>query len=238
MLPPSSYSVSVLKENKDDKYALFQSSLIPNVSPESIIGVRTPVLRKVAKELIQNNVPGVSLTHFLKELPHRYFEENQLHGFVISDIKDFQKCIMELEKFLPYMDNWATCDQTSPKVFQKNKEKLMPYILKWVSSNHTYTVRFAIGMLMRHFLGKDFTTEHLEIVAGVSSEEYYVKMEIAWYMATALAKQWESTIPYLENYRLEKWVHSTAPASGLPSWFPTPKTRKRHGCRKLPSAPG
>lgn len=210
--------VSVLKENKDDKYALFQSSLIPNVPPESIIGVRTPVLRKVAKELIQNNVPGVSLTHFLKELPHRYFEENQLHGFVISDINDFQKCIMELEKFLPYMDNWATCDQTSPKVFQNNKEKLMPYILKWVNSNHTYTVRFAIGMLMRHFLGNDFKTEHLEIVAGVSSEEYYVKMEIAWYMATALAKQWESTIPYLENYRLEKWVHNKTIQKAIESY--------------------
>jgi 3-methyladenine DNA glycosylase AlkD len=145
---------------------------------------------------------------FLEELPHTYFEENQLHGFIISEITDFQSCICELEKFLPYMNNWATCDQTSPKVFKKHKEELLPYINKWIKSEQIYTVRFSIGMLMQHFLDDDFKEEYLEMVSSIKSEEYYINMEIAWYMATALAKQWTATIPYLENNIMDKWVHN------------------------------
>jgi 3-methyladenine DNA glycosylase AlkD len=193
-----------LKENRDEAYRDFMSRLIPTVSPEKVLGVRTPVLKRMAKQL-KNDEQG---RRFLEELPHAYFEENQLHGFLISEIRDFETCICELEKFLPCMDNWATCDQTSPKVFKKHKEELLPYIQKWLQSHHTYTVRFAIGMLMQHFLDEDFKPEYLEMVSAVRSEEYYINMEIAWYMATALAKQWDAAIPYLENAGMEKWVHN------------------------------
>lgn len=193
-----------LEEHKDETYAEFQRKLIPNIEAETIIGVRTPVLRKMAKEL-KNDVRAGD---FLNELPHNCFEENQLHGFLISEISDFQSCVKEIEKFLPYIDNWATCDQTSPKIFKKHKAELLPYIQKWLKSGHTYTVRFAIGMQMQHFLDEDFCPEYLEWVAGVNSEEYYIRMEIAWYMATALAKQWKTAITYLENHRLEPWVHN------------------------------
>jgi 3-methyladenine DNA glycosylase AlkD len=145
---------------------------------------------------------------FLDECPHMYFEENQLHGFILSERKNFEQCITELERFLPYMNNWATCDQTSPKIFKKNKSKLIPYIRKWITSDHPYTVRFAIGMLMQHFLDDEFETAYLELVAGIKSEEYYVNMEIAWYMATALAKQWDAAISYVENGKMDVWVHN------------------------------
>jgi 3-methyladenine DNA glycosylase AlkD len=193
-----------LKENRDEAYRDFMSRLIPTVSPEKVLGVRTPVLKRMAKQL-KNDEQG---RRFLEELPHAYFEENQLHGFLISEIRDFETCICELEKFLPCMDNWATCDQTSPKVFKKHHKELVPYIEKWLQSPHTYTVRFAIGMLMQHFLDEDFKPEYLEMVSAVRSEEYYINMEIAWYMATALAKQWDAAIPYLENAGMEKWVHN------------------------------
>lgn len=198
------YIIDFLEENKDVQYAQFQRKLIPALSPETIIGVRTPILRKFAKDFKKEE----SCALFLQELPHRYFEENQLHGFIISEIPDFQSCVLETERFLPYMDNWATCDQTSPKVFGKHRQKLLPYIKKWLASEHTYTVRFAIGMLMRHFLDEDFKAEYLELVAGIRSSEYYVNMEIAWYMATALAKQWDATIPYIQEKRLDIWVHN------------------------------
>lgn len=193
-----------LQENSDGHYAHFQRGLIPTAEPESIIGVRTPVLRKFAKEFKKDKACAV----FLQELPHKYFEENQLHGFIISEITDFKECIAETEKLLPYIDNWATCDQTSPKIFKKHKSELLPYIKKWLTSQHAYTVRFAVGMLMKHFLDEDFDAEYLELVAGVRSDEYYVNMEIAWYMATALAKQWDKAILYLENNRLALWVHN------------------------------
>jgi 3-methyladenine DNA glycosylase AlkD len=193
-----------LKENQDEKYKEFMSRLIPTVDPQKVLGVRTPALRAMAKQL--KNDERSSL--FLEELPHTYFEENQLHGFLISEIRDFETCICALEKFLPYMDNWATCDQTSPKVFKKHRKELVPYIEKWLQSHHTYTVRFAIGMLMQHFLDADFKPEYIEMVSGIRSEEYYINMEIAWYMATALAKQWDAAIPYLEQGKMEKWVHN------------------------------
>jgi 3-methyladenine DNA glycosylase AlkD len=193
-----------LKENQDETYRDFMSRLIPTVAPQKVLGVRTPALRAMAKQL-KNDERSL---RFLEELPHTYFEENQLHGFLISEIRDFETCICALEKFLPYMDNWATCDQTSPKVFKKHREELLPYIQKWLQSPHTYTVRFAVGMLMQHFLDADFKTEYIEMVSGIRSEEYYINMEIAWYMATALAKQWDAAIPYLEQGKMEKWVHN------------------------------
>lgn len=193
-----------LMELKDEEYAGFHRKLIPNIPPEKVIGVRTPALRKLAKQISRESF----CRDFLEELPHFYYDENQLHGFIVSDIKDFDECIEKLEAFLPYIDNWATCDQTSPKIFKKRKEDLMPYIYKWLESNHTYTIRFGIGMLMQHFLDEEFSTEYLDMVSGIQSEEYYVNMEIAWYMATALAKQWDATIPYIEQRKMDVWVHN------------------------------
>ncbi len=193
-----------LFENKDDKYADFQRKLIPTVSPETVVGVRTPVLKAYAKEMLKNGEGEA----FLKRLPHEYFEENQLHGFIISGIKDFDECIEKTEEFLPFVDNWATCDQTSPKVFKKQKTGLLKYIKKWIKSGKTYHVRFAIGMLMQHYLDADFKPEYAELVADKKSDEYYVNMEIAWYLATALAKQWETAVGILEEKKLSRDVQN------------------------------
>lgn len=194
----------LLMKLKDEEYAGFHRKLIPNIAPEKVIGIRTPVLRKLAKQVSRE----AYCKDFLKELPHWYYDENQLHGFIISDIKDFNVCMEELEAFLPFIDNWATCDQTSPKIFKKRKDDLLPYIHKWLDSDHTYTIRFGIGMLMQHFLDEAFKPEYLDMVSGIQSEEYYVNMEIAWYMATALAKQWDATIPYIEQEKMDVWVHN------------------------------
>lgn len=188
----------------DKKYAAFQSKLIPGIDPKSVIGVRTPDLRNLAKSLKGSE----EAKKFLEEVPHKYFEENQLHAFLISQIRDFDECVKELERFLPYIDNWATCDQTSPVCFKKNRAQLLPFIKNWIKSKKTYTVRFAIGMLMKHFLEGDFKPEYLRMVCGVKSEEYYIKMEIAWYFATALAFQYEETIPFIEKKVLEPWTHN------------------------------
>ncbi len=196
--------LNYLIEQKDEPYAEFQSNLTPGLGREDFIGVRTPILRKYAKELYKEN----NYEDFLSELPHRYFEENQLHGFIISEIKDFDICIKKVEEFLPYINNWATCDQTSPKVFKKHKEELLKYIEKWISSDQTYIIRFGIDMLMQHYLDEDFRPEYLDMVSSIQSEEYYVNMEIAWYMATALAKQWDATIPYIENKKMANWTHN------------------------------
>ncbi len=198
------YITKLLRENSDEQYAEFQSRLIPTVPADTIIGVRTPILRKLTKDLKKD----ARSAEFLRELPHKYFDENQLHGFLISEIKDFEECIAKLEQFLPYIDNWATCDQTSPKCFKKHKMELVPLIKKWLKSEHTYTVRFAIGVLMQHYLDEDFKPKYAELVANVRSEEYYINMEIAWYMATALAKQWDMVIPYLEQSKLDTWTHN------------------------------
>lgn len=203
----------LLFEQQDQTYQAFQSKLMPGVSAEKVIGVRTPILRKMAKELEKREAEL-----FLSELPHTYFEENQLHGFILSELKSFEECVEKLEKFLPYVDNWATCDQTSPKVFKKHKEDLLPYVQKWLKAEHTYTVRFAIGMLMQHFLDEDFRPEYLQMVADVHSEEYYVNMEIAWYMATALAKQWDAAIPYIERQVLKPWTHNKTISKAVESY--------------------
>lgn len=198
------YIQDLLFEKQDKAFAEFHRRLVPNLEPQKIIGVRTPQLRALAKQIVKEEICEA----FLKELPHEYYEENQLHGFILSQMKDFDTCIQYLEAFLPYMDNWATCDQTSPKIFKSHKEELLPYIYKWIQKEHTYTVRFAIGMLMQHFLDEDFKPEYVRTVSSIQSEEYYINMEIAWYMATALAKQWDVVIPYLEQKEMEPWVHN------------------------------
>ena len=195
-----------LFQMQDKGYRDFQCKLIPTVDPERIIGTRTPQLRAYAKELVK---AGETDT-FLDALPHEYFDENQLHAFILSEIKDYDRCIHEVERFLPYIDNWATCDQLSPKVFKKHRPELLQKAKTWIASDEVYTVRFGIGMLMEHFLDADFDAAYPELVAGVQSEEYYVNMMIAWYFATALAKQYDAVIPYFEMQRLEDWTHNKA----------------------------
>ena len=192
-----------LMEVKDDKYKEFQVKLVPNISPDAMIGVRTPDMRKIAKEVFN----GPDRDIFLKELPHKYYEENLIHFFVIAMIKDFDECIKAVEKFLPYIDCWPVSDQSTPKSFKKNHEKLLPYIRKWIASDHVYTARVGIRMLMNEFLDDDFKEEYLELVASKTGDDYYLKMMVAWYFATALAKKYEETVPYIEQHRLEEWVH-------------------------------
>lgn len=204
---------------QDKKYREFQINLIPNIAPETIIGVRTPELRNLAKEM------GAGES-FRKMLPHQYFEENQVHSFLLGSCKGFEQAVSDVEVFLPYVDNWATCDQLSPKVFKKHKEELLPYIRRWLGSDHPYTIRFGIGMLMQHFLEEDFDPEYPELVAAVVSEEYYVRMMQAWYFATALAKQYEAIVLYIENYRLEKWTHNKAIQKSVESYRITPEQKE------------
>lgn len=201
---------------QDTAYRDFQAKLIPNISADSVIGVRTPLLRSFAKELYKSGGEGVR--EFLSSLPHKYFDENQLHAFLIGEQKDYDTSISLLEKFLPFIDNWATCDQSSPSVFKKNPKKLLPYIEKWLQSDETYTIRFAIGKLMQLFLDEDFNPIYLEKVAQIRSQEYYVNMMIAWYFATALAKQYESALPYIENKKLEPWTHNKAIQKSIESY--------------------
>ena len=202
-----------LYDLQDLKYRDMQIKIIPTVEPESVIGVRTPELKSIAKDILKDgNYKG-----FLEELPHRYFEENQLHAFIISGIKDLNECMDDLETFLPYVDNWATCDQMSPKIFRKHKDVLFSHIKEWVNSEKTYTVRFGVGMLMEHFLDDDFDPVYPEMVARLRSEEYYVNMMIAWYFATALAKQYESILPFIEEKRLDDWTHNKAIQKSLES---------------------
>ena len=199
---------------QDSKYREFQIKLIPTVTPDSVIGVRTPALRKYAKELAKREEIG----EFLADVPHQYFDENQLHAFIISQLKDFGRCMEYVRAFLPYVDNWATCDQLSPKVFGKNKGDLLKQIREWIGSGDTYTVRFGIGMLMQYFLDDDFDPEHPELVAQIRSEEYYVNMMKAWYFATALAKQYEAVLPFIEGRRLDDWTHRKAIQKSVESY--------------------
>lgn len=202
-----------LFRNQDITYRDFQAKLLPTRTPQTIIGVRTPILRALAKTLYKEN----DFADFLSDLPHKYFEEDQLHAFLICEIKDFARCMEELNAFLPFVDNWATCDQMSPKVFKKHRAELLEQIKIWLSSSGTYTVRFAVGMLMQHFLDEDFDLAYPKLVLAIHSEEYYVKMMIAWYFATALAKQYEAVLPFLENQGLEPWTHNKAIQKALES---------------------
>ena len=206
--------VTELFRMRDADYALLQAKNIPTVAADRIIGVRTPALRAFAKALYKDR----DKEDFLSCTPHQYFDENQLHAFVISLEKDFDKCIAEVDAFLPFIDNWATCDQLSPKAFKREPEKLLQYIQSWIKSDQTYTVRFAIGMLMQHFLDERFEAGYADMVAEVRSEEYYINMMIAWYFATALAKQYERTVPYLEGRRLDGWVHNKAIQKSVESY--------------------
>lgn len=195
---------------RDEKYAAFSAKLIPTVSPDRFIGVRSPQLRTLAKEL-KNNASG-----FLSELPHQYHEENMLHAYLLCEEKKYDILVEETERFLPFVDNWAVCDSLAPRAFARHKEDLLPRIRKWMASEHEYTVRFGIGMLMRHFLDADFRREHLRWVAEVSRGEYYIKMMQAWYFATALAKQWDATLPLLDT--LEGWVRGKSIQKALESY--------------------
>lgn len=195
-----------LFELRDKEYALFQAKLTPGIPKETFIGVRVPLLRKFAKEYIKTS----ESKDFLKSLPHHYYDENMLHGILISEIKDYTQCIELTDKFLPYVDNWAVCDIMSPKVFKKHKEELIKKIKTWSKSKHTYTCRFGMEMLMSHYLDEDFRPEYLQIPINVRSDEYYIKMMVAWFYATALAKQWDSTIQIIQDKRLEPWTHNKA----------------------------
>lgn len=193
-----------LFEMQDLSYKEFHSKLIPTIDSDVIIGVRTPQLRKYAKELWKEQ----DVTEFLNDLPHQYYEENNLHAFLIEMIKDYDECVEALNVFLPYVDNWATCDTMAPKVFKKHLPELEGQIKVWLESEHVYEVRFAVDMLMKYYLDEEFKPEYLEWVAGIDSEEYYLKMVVAWYFATALAKQYDAAVVYVEEQRLEKWTHN------------------------------
>ncbi len=199
---------------RDEKYADFHSKLMPTVERSLIIGVRVPMLRKYAKDLSKKEEAAA----FLSVLPHKYYEENNLHAFLIQGISDIDLLLAELERFLPYTDNWATCDMLRPKIFAKHKDKLLERIHQWLASDHTYTVRYAIGMLLVHFLDEDFSPEYPKLVADIKSEEYYINMMRAWYFAEALAKQYDSILPYIENKVLDVWTHRKAVQKAIESF--------------------
>ena len=189
---------------QDVSYGDFQAKLVPNLPRDLFIGVRVPEVRKLAKRLAKE--PEAS--NFLSDLPHKYYDENILHGLLLSEMKDYGACIIAVDNFLPYVDNWAVCDILSPTIFKKHKTPLLEKIKEWSASDRTYTCRFGIGMLMSHFLDEDFQPEFLEIPASVHSEEYYVRMMVAWFFATALAKQWDAAIKTIEDHCLEVWTHN------------------------------
>jgi 3-methyladenine DNA glycosylase AlkD len=195
-----------LFEMQDLKYREFHAKLMPTVEKDTIIGVRVPELRKFAKKMAKEN----EIDLFLKDLPHQYYEENNVHAFVIEQMKEYDECLTAVKKFLPYINNWATCDMLSPKVFGKHTKELLTNIQKWIASDEIYTIRFGIGMLMRYFLEKEFDIQYVEMVAAVKSEEYYVNMMIAWYFATALAKQYKAVLPLFKSERLDVWTHNKA----------------------------
>ena len=198
----------------DASYRDFQSRLVPDIPKERMLGVRTPDMRRIAKEF--RGTPEE--TAFLLQLPHRFYEENLVHFFLIAMIPDFHACVEAVETFLPYVDCWPVCDQSSPKVFKKHHEALLPFIKKWISSDHVYTARFGMRMLMNEFLDEDFKPEYLELVASKKGDDYYLKMMIAWYFATALAKQYDAALPIIEQHRLESWTHNKAIQKALESF--------------------
>ncbi len=199
---------------RNEAYQEFQSKLVPNIPKETILGVKAPDLRRIAKEI--RGTPEAET--FLSELPHKLYEENLVHFLVISLIKDFDECVSAVETFLPYVDCWPVSDQSSPKVFRKNREKLLPLIRKWIGSAHVYTARYGIRMLMNEFLDEDFKPEYLAWVANVKGEDYYIRMMVAWYFATALAKQYDASVVYFEERRLEPWTHKKAIQKAIESF--------------------
>ena len=211
-----------LFELQDLKYSDFHSKLMPETDKETVIGIRTPVLRKFAKEFAGTSEAEA----FLRQLPHRYYEENNLHMMLITGIKDYEKCMEEIQRFLPCIDNWATCDYPAPKCFARHKDQVLEEAKRWISSGETYVIRYGIGMLMRLFLDEDFSSEYLEMAAAVQSQEYYVNMMIAWYFATALAKQWDATVPYIEHHKLPDWVHRKTIQKAVESYRITPEQKE------------
>ena len=211
-----------LFELQDLKYRDFHSKLMPETDKETVIGIRTPVLRKFAKEFAGTSEAEA----FLRQLPHRYYEENNLHKMLITGIKDYEKCMEEIQRFLPCIDNWATCDYPAPKCFARHKDQVLEEAKRWISSGETYVIRYGIGMLMRLFLDEDFSSEYLEMTAAVQSQEYYVNMMIAWYFATALAKQWDATVPYIEQHKLSDWVHRKTVQKAVESYRITPEQKE------------
>ena len=195
-----------LFELQDLKYRDFHSKLMPTVCKDKIIGVRVPQLRKFSKELNKSELKE----DFLNTLPHKYYEEDNLHAFLIEQINDFDECISALDNFLLFIDNWATCDMLTPKVLGKNSDLLYKKIQEWVKSEHTYTVRFAVVTLMKFFMDESLDKNHLNLLLSIKSDEYYINMSIAWYLATALSSGWDLVIPYIENQKFSKWVHNKA----------------------------
>lgn len=210
-----------LFELQDKEYKAFHQKLMPTVKPDLVIGIRTPVLRKFAKEFAKEE----GAQRFLKSLPHKYYEENNLHAFLLSDEKDFDILLKETEAFLPYIDNWATCDVFRSKVFGKNTDKLIGKIYEWIKSEKTYTVRYAAGLLLSYYLDENFKAEYAETVSKIRSDEYYVNMMIAWYFATALAKQYDSVIGYLTEKKLDVWVHNKTIQKAVESFRILPETK-------------
>lgn len=204
----------MLLEVRDDKYKEFQAKLVPNIDSKTIIGVRTPQMRAVAKEVFNSDIRD----KFLNKLPHKYYEENLVHFFILAMIKDFDECVEKVETFLPYVDCWPVSDQATPKSFKKNHDKLLPYIKKWIASDHVYTSRFGMRMLMNEYLGDDFKEEYLELVASKKGDDYYLKMMIAWYFATALAKRYDESVKYIEERKLDEWVHKKAIQKAVESY--------------------
>ena len=199
---------------QDEKYNIFCSALMPTVDSGSVIGIRTPLLRRYAKQLAKEG----SNDRFMLALPHTYYEENNLHAFLIEQLGDFEKTVRALDAFLPYVDNWATCDSMNPKVLGKYPDRLWPEIQRWLQSEHPYTVRYAIGLLMRHYLDTHFCAEYPKRIAAIRSEEYYVNMMISWYFATALAKQYEAILPYITERRLPIWIHNKTIQKAIESY--------------------
>ena len=217
------YITARLLALQDKAYQAFQSKLLPTVPAETIIGVRTPLLRKLAKEL--SGTPQAE--SFLLRLPHTYYEENNLHAFLVERLRDYDTALAETERFLPYIDNWATCDCFSPRVFAKHRAELLPTIRRWLSSDQIYTVRYAMGMLMRYYLDDAFQAEYLAWVADVHSEEYYLNMMRAWFFATALAKQPEAALPWLTERRLDVWTHNKTIQKAVESFRIPPEMKRQ-----------
>lgn len=212
----------LLFQLQDKGYRDFHSKLIPTISEETIIGIRMPAMRKLAKEYAKDP----ESEDFLKQLPHTYYDENVLHALLVAEIRDYDTCVREVEHFLPYVDNWAVCDVFSPKVFRKNRDKLIEKVREWSASERPYTCRFGMEMLMTHFLDEDFRPEYLEIPVAVHSGEYYVNMMIAWFYATALAKQWDATVGYIEKHRLDPWTHNKTIQKARESYRITPEQKE------------
>ncbi len=199
---------------KDDNYRAFQARLVPNIPADTILGVRTPQLRQIAKELFASDERQA----FLRALPHTYYEENLVHFFVLARSRDFDECVSAVDVFLPYVNCWPVSDQATPAAFKKNHERLLPYIKKWIASDHVYTARFGIRMLMNEYLDADFCEEYLELVAQKQGDDYYLKMMQAWYFATALAKRYDESVKYMKACRLDDWVRKKAIQKALESY--------------------